>query len=352
MTEQHYHELGANSGPVSSLARQQELLRNSAVCSVPIDSLVITDSPRLRGEDSEHIQSMAESGENLPPIWVHQPSRKVIDGVHRVRAALVRGRTDIDVRFFHGSEADVFLLSVFANSKHGLPLSQDDRVAAARRVFTTHPEWSDRMVASLTGLSPRRVAAMRGQLTPGTPQPARRIGRDGRSRPVDSAQGRQRAAELIRENPAASLRQIARAAGISPATVADVRNRLDRGDVPVPQGALPERGRENASAEASAESRSPGLDREADLDLGSIFDRLRRDPSLRFSDTGRSLLRMFDAVRVALREQEEVLQSLPPHCRAIMAELSCGYAQVLQTFGEELKVAQQARVELPRASAG
>ncbi|OSZ60038.1 transcriptional regulator [Streptomyces pharetrae CZA14] len=322
------------------------------MCSVPIDSLVITDSPRLQGEDSEHIQLMAETGEDLPPIWVHQPSRKVIDGVHRVRAAVIRGKADIDVRFFHGSEADVFLLAVFANTKHGLPLSQEDRVAAARRVFTTHPEWSDRMVASLTGLSPRRVATMRGQLMPGAPQPTRRIGRDGRSRPVDSAQGRQRAAELIRENPAASLRQIARAVGISPATVADVRNRLDRGDLPVPQGALPEKVREHILAGASAEGRSLEKDRAADPDLSSIFDRLRRDPSLRFSDTGRTLLRMFDSVRVALREQEEVLRSLPPHCRTIMAELSCGYAQALQTFGEELKVAQQTGAGLPRASAG
>ncbi|MFF3432128.1 transcriptional regulator [Streptomyces sp. NPDC002602] len=306
----------------------------------------------MQGEDFEHIQLMAEAGEDLPPIWVHQPSRKVIDGVHRVRAAVVRGSADIDVRFFHGSEADVFLLSVFANTKHGLPLSQEDRVAAARRVFTTHPEWSDRMVASLTGLSPRRVAAMRGELPPGASQPTRRVGRDGRSRPVDSAQGRQRAAELIRDNPVASLRQIARAAGISPATVADVRNRLDRGHLPVPPGALSEKVRENVLAEASGKGRSLGKERAADPDLSSIFDRLRRDPSLRFSDTGRSLLRMFDAVRVALREQEEVLHSLPPHCRTIMAELSCGYAQVLQTFGEELKGTPQTRAGLPRASAG
>ncbi|MEU3173079.1 ParB/RepB/Spo0J family partition protein [Streptomyces sp. NPDC007000] len=339
-----------DSGAVNSLSRQQELLRNSTVCSVPVDSLVIADSPRLRGEDSEHIQMIAETDGDLPPIWVHQPSRRVIDGVHRVRAAVLRGMTDIDVRFFHGSEADVFLLSVSANIKHGLPLSQDDRVAAARRVFTTHPEWSDRMVASLTGLSPRRVAAMRSQISEGTPQPARRIGRDGRSRPVDITQGRQRAAEIISRNPAASLRQIASAAGISPATAADVRNRLDRGDLPVPQGALSEAAREKTLTTASSAGRCNEKDGAAELDLASIFDRLRRDPSLRFSETGRSLLRMFDAVRVALREQEDVLQSLPPHCRTIMAELSCGYAQRLQTFGEGLKAAQQAKAE--RASAG
>lgn len=352
MAEMHHRELGTDSGPVISIARQQELLRNSTVCSVPIDSLVMTDSPRLQGEDSEHIQMIAEAGEDLPPIWVHQPSRKVIDGVHRVRAALMRGITEIDVRFFHGSEADVFLLSVSANIKHGLPLSQDDRVAAAQRVFTTHPEWSDRMVASLTGLSPRRVAALRSQISRGAPQPSRRIGRDGRSRPVDSAQGRRRAAEIIRQNPTASLRQIARAAGISPATAADVRNRLDRGELPVPQGALPEEPREKILTTASSASGHHGKDRATEPDLTVIFDRLRRDPSLRFSETGRSLLRMFDAVSVALREQEEVLQSLPPHCRTIMAELSCGYAQRLQTFGEELKVAQQATTVLSRANAG
>jgi hypothetical protein len=248
---------------------------------------------------------------------------------------------DIDVRFFHGSEADVFLLSVLANNKHGLPLSRDDRVAAARRIFTTHPEWSDRMVASLTGLSPRRVAEMRNQISQGAPQPTRRIGRDGRSRPVDSTQGRQRAAEIIRQNPAASLRQIARTAGISPATVADVRNRLDCGDSPVPQGPLSEKADDKVLAVPATVHRND-KGRAVAPDLNSILDRLRRDPSLRFSDTGRSLLRMFD----------EVLHNLPPHCRTIMAELSCGYAQVLQAFGDELKVAQQVRAENPRASAG
>ncbi|WP_185094886.1 hypothetical protein [Streptomyces sp. PanSC19] len=130
--------------------------------------------------------------------------------------------SEIDARFFHGSETDVFLLSVSANIRHGLPLSQDDRVAAAQRIFVTHAEWSDRMVASLTGLSPKRVAMTRRQVAAERPQPERRVGKDGRSRPVDGTQGRRLAAEIISRNPTASLRRM------TPSELASVFDQLRR----------------------------------------------------------------------------------------------------------------------------
>ncbi|MFI8911342.1 hypothetical protein ACIGW4_06945 [Streptomyces sp. NPDC053513] len=146
----------------------------------------------------------------------------MIDGAHRVRAAVLRGTSEIDARFFHRSETDVFLPSVSANIRHGLPLSQDDRVAAAQRIFVPHAEWSDRMVASLTGLSPKRVAMTRRQVAAERPQPERRVGEDGRSRPVDGTRGRRLTAEIISRNPTASLRRM------TPSELASVFDRLRR----------------------------------------------------------------------------------------------------------------------------
>jgi len=58
--------------------------------------------------------------------------------------------------------------------------------------------------------------------------------RAGRLRPMDSSAGRRLASERMRVDPDGSLRDIARAAGIAPSTVLDVRNRLSAGEAPVP----------------------------------------------------------------------------------------------------------------------
>ncbi|WP_368858328.1 ParB/RepB/Spo0J family partition protein [Nocardia alni] len=69
---------------------------------------------------------MATLDETLPPIIVHRESWHVIDGVHRVRAAQLRGDSTILARLFDGGEADAFVLAVTSNTRHGLPLSSAD----------------------------------------------------------------------------------------------------------------------------------------------------------------------------------------------------------------------------------
>ncbi|MFD6620078.1 ParB/RepB/Spo0J family partition protein, partial [Streptomyces albidoflavus] len=201
---------------------------------VRIDSLDLSDSPRLAPEDPEHVQLLAEAGDSLPPITVHRPTLRVVDGVHRVRAALLNGRTEIRARFLDCDPADVFVLSVEANVTHGLPLSRADRAAAAARIVETHPQWSDRAVAVATGISDKTVSRIRAH-TAGEdgPQTGARIGRDGRMRPLDSTWRRRQAAAIFRERPDAGLREVARATGLSPTTVRDVRRRLERGESPV-----------------------------------------------------------------------------------------------------------------------
>ncbi|WP_329521738.1 ParB N-terminal domain-containing protein [Spirillospora sp. NBC_01491] len=312
---------------------------------MPIDSLATSASPRLDGEDAQHVRALAESDAALPPIVVHIPSRRVIDGMHRLRAAILRGAEDIEARLFHGTETDGFLLSVTANIQHGHPLSQEDRMTAAERIFDLHPEWSDRMVAIVVGLSGKKVAALRRRVAAHVPQPAVRIGRDGRSRPVDRAAGRERAATLLASDPHASLRQIARAAGISPATAADVRARIRRGEDPIP-----------ARCAAKAKSPVPGARLEAGgpapkppstdalSELTATFERLRRDPSLRFTDAGRTLLRMFDACQDVVRHEETIKKGLPPHRLTLTAELSRAYAEILQSFAAELRELQSSQM--------
>ncbi|MEU4746566.1 ParB/RepB/Spo0J family partition protein, partial [Actinosynnema sp. NPDC023658] len=132
---------------------------------IPVGLPLPADSPRLDGEDPDHIRLLAGTTAPLPPILVHRSTMRVIDGMHRLRAAMLRGDTEIAVEFFDGTEAEAFARGVRENVTHGLPLSRADREAAAARIITAHREWSDRALAQLTGLSATTVAAVRARST-------------------------------------------------------------------------------------------------------------------------------------------------------------------------------------------
>lgn len=182
---------------------------------VRIDSLVFEDSPRLGGADEDHVRVLAEAGDSLPPITVHRSSMRVIDGTHRVRAALLNGRTTIQARMVDCDEGAAYVLAVKANVTHGLPLSRSDRSVAAARIIMTHPQWSDRAVAAAVGLSDKTISRIRSRSSADAPQSNARLGRDGRLRPLDSGYRRQQAAAMIHERPNAGLREVARATGLS-----------------------------------------------------------------------------------------------------------------------------------------
>ncbi|MDX3536042.1 winged helix-turn-helix transcriptional regulator [Streptomyces sp. MB09-01] len=324
------------SDALSYVAQCESELRHSPVELVPLANLVTLGTLRKSGADAGHAQALADSELALPPITVHRATMRVVDGMHRLRAAELRGQDRIAVQFFDGDEKDAFVLSVAANVAHGLPLARADRIAAVQRIFVSHPQWSDRAVASVTGLSAKKVAEVRRGMADDEPQVAVRVGLDGRARPVNSVQGRELASELIRSNPGASLRQIARKVGISPATVADVRERIRQGVDPVPlklRGGKPQSGRRTRPV---AGTNAPMLPSRKLSDLMPIFDTLRRDPSLRFNDTGRLVLRLFDSCAHAARERRKIADSVPPHCRMLVAELFLGYAEMWRYLAEEL----------------
>ncbi|MEU9376959.1 transcriptional regulator [Streptomyces sp. NPDC048255] len=342
-----------DSSSDSLLALRDTVLRGTPVERIRVADVTVSFTPRTAGVDGDWALTLAELETELPPILVHRPTMTVIDGLHRLRAAGLKGREHIAARFFDGSQEDAALLAVALNVAQGRPLSQADRVCAAQRILTARPHWSDRAIAVVAGLSAKKVSEIRLHADD-LPQCERRVGLDGRARPLSTAQGRELAGQLLTSDPKASLRTIARQAGISPATVADVRDRLQRGEDPVPprqRGVLvAERGRrerdrdrERDGEERGAEARSPG-------ELFVIFDALRRDPSLRLNEVGRNILRMLDACSLVARDRQRIIANLPPHCTGQMAELMSGYSELWQLFADELRVSEEGRPATERAA--
>jgi ParB-like chromosome segregation protein Spo0J len=309
---------------------------DSGVVVVDIESLLPGDSPRLAGHDQEHVRRLADADVELPPIIVHRRTMRVIDGMHRLRAAALRGARQIRVTFFDGTSDAAFLVAVRANVSHGLPLSRADREAAAWRIIESFPELSDRAVAMSSGLSGKAVATIRRRSATLVRQPDVRTGLDGRTRPVNSGEGRRAAEEVIKARPEASLREIARQAGISPNTARDVRARLRRGEDPLPprQRSSPE----NAARPTSVADRrlGPTAGSNAGRDLDGALQNMKRDPSLRFTEAGRRLLRWLDSHTADFEEWQDLVQVIPPYHVNSVAVLARECAQVWQAFAEEL----------------
>jgi AraC-like DNA-binding protein len=342
---------GRSSSPARSRSFEDAI--ETEVVAVPVLSLRSGDSPRLNGQDKAHIARLIETEATLPPILVDRRTMRVIDGMHRLMAASIQGRATIDVVFFDGDQLDVFLLAVRENIRHGLPLSQADRRAATERIVASHPHVSDRTIAQLAGMATKTVATIRRRSSGMLPQSNTRVGKDGRVRPLDSWEGRQRAAELLTGQPGASLRDVALAAGIAPSTVLDVRKRLDRGEPPTPGKPSSRVADDGAEADQDAPQPNPPRSRPLKLsraaqDPAGTVQKLLRDPSLRSNEHGKVMLRLLNVNAAGAEQLHGAAATLPPHCVAVVVDLARQYAKMWQDFAGELD--DRARIIDPSAA--
>jgi ParB-like chromosome segregation protein Spo0J len=202
---------------------------NQTTC-VALESLRLRPSIRDPGSASEPHRSPASDPLLWEPIVVSCATFEVVDGHRRVSAAASMGATELRARWFYGDETDAIAEFIRLNTRDDV-LNRAERQEAARRITRAHPDWSDRRISEICGISPKIVAQVRSVLGE-TVEAVRvmgtggRIGRDGRVRPVDSRAQRARIAEAIMARPRASLREIAGAIGVSPETVRRVRTAL------------------------------------------------------------------------------------------------------------------------------
>jgi ParB-like chromosome segregation protein Spo0J len=303
---------------------------------VRVRDLLPGETARLAPEDRKHTSLLASIEEPLPPILVHRATMRIIDGHHRVQAARLCGWLTIPVRFFDGTLADAFLEGVRANVSHGKPLTLAERESAARHLLTTHKHQSDRSLATACGLSPQTIASLRRDKGD-TALVSVRIGLDGRRRPTDPASGRERAAQLIRSDPSASLRTVAREAGISPGTVRDVRIRLDRGEPPVPSRTQPSG---DEPSERSDRGALAPIDHQLPAEL-SLEDRpcwaLEQDSSFVDTPPGARLVAWLHERRVSRKDWIWIVQAVPVSRVYAVADVVRQYAAAWTHIADELE---------------
>ncbi|CAL9677285.1 Transcriptional regulator NovG [Streptomyces sp. enrichment culture] len=308
----------------------------SEITQVPISRITVVGSLRTVGEDPRHINALAEVCSELPPIVIHRKTMTVIDGVHRLRAVENSGATHISAVLFNGDEREAFVLAVKLNSNHGLPLSLADRKAAARHMLADFPEWSNRRLAGVVGLSDKTIAALRRRSGAELPHPtAVRLGRDGVAYPLAAGEGRSRALTYLAAHPDASAQEVARAAHISLTTAKDARKRA-RAVQEGPQAAEPDAGPvPEAAAGRPAIVKRP-RPHPVCADPSRAVRRLRADPSLRFTEVGRKLLRTLDPSAPQPHDWAAMANSLPIHCAPLIAELARHHAESWRLLAESL----------------
>ncbi|NLU73968.1 ParB N-terminal domain-containing protein [Streptomyces sp. HNM0575] len=197
--------------------------------TIPIRMLRHGENLRAQGESQEYVAALARSPVRLPPIFVHRGTMRILDGMHRLKAAELRGDQSIEVVFFDGDEEDAFVAAVSSNARHGLPLSFEERAAAAARILKSRPHWPDRSVAMVTGLDPRTVRELRVRSGVPDPQPANLVPLERPPRPSVPQRYGDLLGRVPRARPSAPVHQVAREFELEPCTVVDVLNRLRHG---------------------------------------------------------------------------------------------------------------------------
>jgi ParB-like chromosome segregation protein Spo0J len=286
------------------------------VRTVVIETWRLSPGPSVRTRQlrQDHVRLLVASGGSWPPLLVHKQDLVVIDGIHRLAAAAVLGLRTLEVRLFEGSQEEALIAAIRGNVTHGLLLTLAERKAAATRLLAIRPEWSDRRIARICGVSGSTIQQLRGRYrtseTDGAVLATRRIGVDGKARPTDRIKLRHQIRTAIEANPDASLRVIAARTGASPTTVRTVRQALNSSPPPPVDDviAAPDplatmrhsRGSEKVWTSDSACS-SAG----AAFAFALWFDQTRVDPSVfqRYADTI-PLSRVYEVVDEASRRAQ------------------------------------------------
>jgi hypothetical protein len=72
-------------------------------------------------------------------------------------------------------------------------------------------------------------------------------------------------------------------------------------------------------------------------DRTAVVERLKVDPALRFTESGRALLRLLAVNTMSAEMWDRILDNVPPHCKGIVADLAADCARVWSELAVQLK---------------
>lgn len=312
----------SDDNPQDPIDMLDQLIDHLPVEEVPLSLLENGLFLRGAGTDTGHVKLLADAAgsSELPPILIQKGNYRIVDGMHRVEAARLRGEKSIRARLITCTDQDAFVLALKTNTLHGLPLSRSDRIFGAKHILVWHPDWSDRAVAAATGLGAKTIASLRHHSADGIQQFSKRVGRDGKRHPLAAADGRRRAVEYMTARPDAPLRQVAREVDVSLATAQDVRTRMRRGVDPIAVGQQRPSPQPATSPPAKDEPSPRNVTNTHDIRPESrnpswalISSKLMSDPSLRYTEGGRKFFRWMSMYATHAGEWSEFTDAIPSH---------------------------------------
>jgi ParB-like chromosome segregation protein Spo0J len=313
--------------------------------SVSVGSLVPGFHLRMTGTDAAHVRLLTDvaGSVKLPPILVQKRGLRIIDGMHRVEAAKLRGEWAISARLVDCSDEEALVLAVKSNTLHGLPLTRADRISSAKRILAAHPDWSDRKVAEIAGLSGSSIASLRNSPVGDTQFHGKRLGRDGKHYPLAAAEGRRRAAEYIQAHPDASLRQIARETDVSVGTVHDVREKIRCGvDLRAAESGRPEAQASVVSSPATSVRARASAGTIQQLTWLTVSGKLASDPALRYTEGGRAFLRWMAQHATRQDEWREFVDAIPERWLEEVCHTAATMSEEWRQFENQLRCRREA----------
>ncbi|MFI1683039.1 MULTISPECIES: ParB/RepB/Spo0J family partition protein [unclassified Streptomyces] len=350
-----YGEPAAGEGTGPRIGPQN--IEKTPAQELPVHALSPGLHLRQGGINTAYLQLLVEASgrTELPPVLVQKDGWRIIDGLHRLEAAKLCGDHSIKARLVECTDAEALVLAMKANSSHGLPLSRADRIAGAERVLLAHPEWSDRAIASVTGLSAKTIAVLRERSACATPPGGQRLGLDGKLRSVGAGEGRRRAAAYIHAHPEATLREVARETEVSLGTVHDVSARLRRGVSPERNGLRapgahltlhpadrPADTPPTAHPAPRPDRHAPPQAAEAAPAWETVAAKVAGDPCIRYTAGGKEFLQWMALHAGDPDGWRELVNAVPAHWVGVIAPIAESVGREWSQFAERLRSRQEA----------
>jgi hypothetical protein len=137
---------------------------------INLDRLGISSATQVRerfcNATITHYSERMIAGDQFPPVVVYQNGNgtfAIADGFHRIKAATLAQRKQIETIVHHGDHKDALDYALRANLTHGSRLTNADKRKAVLMALDAWPDESDRRIAERCGVDHKTVGTHRAE---------------------------------------------------------------------------------------------------------------------------------------------------------------------------------------------